>query len=257
MKGSVSIRWLLLTMSVMTLGGCAAPAKLEPAKPTLTAASTIPVKIALFQDKSGSTGWTRTPQLTEATLKILTDLVKESSGELAFGLLRDRSNKGLVRLRVEPCPLAPSKPEKTKRVYQDSRAMTKYRREKVQHEEAMSHWEEEMDRRIKGFLSDIRPLLEQPPDAQCTSIWEAVTRGDLYLSEDDASWPLPPHKWAVYVTDGIHNCGPGKTATLKSGATLVVINGDSQTGNLGPLQPKVFESIEAAFRYVKATEGGN
>jgi hypothetical protein len=97
-------------------------------------------------------------------------------------------------------------------------------------------------------------LLDQPADARCTSIWEAVSRGDLYLAEDDASWQRPPHKWAIYVTDGVHNCGPDCAATLKGAVTRVVINGDSQTGGLAQLQPKVFESVEAAFRFLDATE---
>jgi hypothetical protein len=240
----------------LVLYGCTESRKQDPAQPPLEVKEAVPVKIALFQDKSGSTNWSRTPQLTETTVKILIDILKEKSGELAFGLFRDHSNKGLVRLRIDARPAAPPEPEKTGRVYQDARAMNRYRREKAQHDEALERWEKEMEQRVKGFLADVRPLLEQPADARCTSIWEAVIRGDLYLAEDDASWPQPPHEWALYVTDGVHNCGPDRTARLKSGASLVVINGEAQTGNLASLQPKVFESIEAAFRYLSATEGG-
>ena len=246
----------ILTVLALVMTGCGQPAKQEAAASPAPVEQIAPVKIVVFQDKSGSTSWSRTPQLNEATFKILIDVVKEKSGELAFGLFRDRSNKGLVRLRIDASPAAPPEPEKTKHVYQDARAMNRYRREKAQHDEALTKWEEETERRIKGFLSEIRPLLEQPADARCTSVWEAVLRGDLYLSEDDASWPQPPHKWALYVTDGVHNCGPDRTAALKSGATLVVANGEAQTGNLASLQPKVFESIEAAFRFLEATEGG-
>lgn len=252
---SNAVRVIALLL-VLILAGCSAPAQQEHAAPLITVEKASPVKIVIFQDKSGSTSWTRTPQLTDAALKILIDVVKEKSGELAFGLLRDRSNKGLVRLRIDPRPVTPSEPKKTKHVYQDARAMNRYRREKAQHNEALEQWEDEMEERIKKFLSGVRPLLEQPADARCTSVWEAVIRGDLYLAEDDASWPRPPHKWALYVTDGVHNCGPDRPAALKSGASLIVVNGEAQTGNLASLQPKVFESIEAAFRYLTATEGG-
>lgn len=239
----------------LLLMGCAIPTEDRSVQPPILEHS-VPVKIALFQDKSGSTGWTRTPQLTDSTLKIILDLVKERSGELAFGLLRDRSNKGLVRLRIDGRPAQPAKPTKTRRVYQDARAMGQYRKEEAEYDAALATWQADTDRRVAAFTSDLRPLLDQPSDSRCTSIWEAVARGDLYLSEDDASWPTKPAKWAIYVTDGIHNCGPGRTASLKSGAGLIVINGEAQTGSLGPLQPKVFESIESAFRYLQATEGG-
>jgi hypothetical protein len=253
---SVLVMLTVATVLNLLLVACTAATEPGSAKES-EIKNTVPVKIALFQDKSGSAGWSRTPQLTEATLRILIDLVREKTGEIALGLFRDRSNKGLVRLRIDARPEEPQKPAKTRRVYEDARAMRQYRSDMAKYEEALARWGEQADQRIAAFLSEVRLLLEQPADARCTSIWEAINRGDLFLSEDDASWRRGPHKWAVYATDGIHNCGPGSAATLMSGATLIIINGEARTGSLEPLQPKVFESIEAAFRYVSATEGGN
>ena len=60
----------------------------------------VAVRAVVLQDQTGSVNWTRTPTLCYEDLKPLVNLVRERSGEVAFGLIRDSSNRGLIRLAV-------------------------------------------------------------------------------------------------------------------------------------------------------------
>src|ERR1700687_2482706 len=51
------------------------------------------VRIVVFQDKSRSVNQTRTVQITEEDLLFLIDVLRVTSGELAFGVVDDRSDK--------------------------------------------------------------------------------------------------------------------------------------------------------------------
>ena len=60
----------------------------------------VAVRAVVLQDQTGSVNWTRTPTLCYEDLIPLVNLVRERSGELAFGLIRDSSNRGLLRLAI-------------------------------------------------------------------------------------------------------------------------------------------------------------
>jgi hypothetical protein len=76
---------------------------------------------------------------------------------------------------------------------------------------------------------------------------------DLFLAEDDAAWGGTASRWALLVTDGKDNVGE-PAASLSSGARLVIVNGSGSTGELAPLNPMPFESLDAAVRYLIAQE---
>jgi hypothetical protein len=222
--------------------------------PSVTSRS--PVRIAVLQDKTGSTGWTRTPQLTTAQLDLLIEVLRPGGGELGFGLIRDQSDRGLVRLRIDPPPEPVATPRKTGRPFKDVRLMEQYRADQAKFHQMLSLWETETDLSIARFRKDVQPLLDRRANAKSTDIWGAVRRADLFLAEDDAAWGCATHRWAVFASDGLHNRRVVKPAPFRSGARVLVINSAAQFGSLTALRAEAFESVEAAFRHISAIEGG-
>ena len=134
--------------------------------------------------------------------------------------------------------------------------MEQYRNDLVQFQQKLAAWQAETDERIARFKKDVQPLLDQRADAKSTDIWGAVSRADLFLAEDEAAWRRATHRWAVFASDGLHNRGMVKPAPFRSGARILVINSAAQFGSLTALHPEAFESVEAAFRHISATEWG-
>src|SRR5512135_1608073 len=104
-------RTLLVTTVVVFAIGCT-PAGESKSADTVSAisptnAECIPVRVAIFQDKSGSTNWTGTPTLKVEDVEPLVDLLSYCGGELGFGLISDNSNRGLIRLIIDPQPMKP------------------------------------------------------------------------------------------------------------------------------------------------------
>src|SRR5262249_23059300 len=87
-------------------GATAAAAEVESKGPA------TPLRISVIQDKSLSTGETRTPQLLISDLDPLVELLGQTGGELAVGIIHDRSNLGFIRLRIDSPPDEPVTPAK-------------------------------------------------------------------------------------------------------------------------------------------------
>ena len=247
---------LLIASFDITGCGTASKANAPAREPAATLQKASPVKVAFFEDKTGSVNWTRTPQPTLDELQMLVDLLCHTGGELGVGLIRDNSNRGLLRLRIEPPPEDVPPLQKSGRPFADARRMEQYRKDKAVFQQKLAVWQTETDARIARFRKNTQPLLDQRSDARSTDVWSAVRRADVFLGEDDAAWHRPTHRWAVFATDGLHNRRAVKAVVMKSGARIIVINSDAQFGCLAPLHPELFESIDAAFRHLRAAEGG-
>jgi len=63
-----------------------------------------PIRMVVFQDKTGSSATTRTSQLNEDDFTAPIGLLRCTGGELAVGIVDDVSNIPLARLRIEPPP---------------------------------------------------------------------------------------------------------------------------------------------------------
>ncbi len=200
----------------------------------------VPVRIALLLDQTGSANWTQTPQLRREDLEPLIELVKRCGGELGLGLIREQSNRGLVRLRLERPPEMPE-------VVNPLRAL----KIRPLYEQRRKQWEAESAEQIRQFRETAALLLVRPANARCTDLWGAVLRADLFLAEEDAAWGAELSRWPVLVTDGQHNCGAGPVS-IRSQPSFVVVNGSASLGDLSPLRPLRFESVPAAFRFVVA-----
>jgi hypothetical protein len=214
-----------------------------------------PIRIVVLQDKTESANWTRTPQITVADLDPIFDLLKQLSGELAFGLVRDSSNRGLVRVRIGAAPLEPRKPQRAGRSFDDMRSAREYREQHADWERKLVAWKTETEAKIVLFKAAVEPLIKQKADAPATDLWGAVRRADLLLAEPVAGH-MTLHAWLLASTDGGHNRGPILNGELRSGARLVIVNAADESGSLASLHPLRFESLLAAIRFLVETESG-
>jgi hypothetical protein len=103
----------------------------------------------------------------------------------------------------------------------------------------------------------VTALLDRPAEAARSPVWDAVARADWFLAEPEAP-PTPGARRAlVLVSDGIDDVRgrPGlrrePLRTLRSGATVLIVNGGATVGSLAALAPLPFESFDAAVRYLE------
>jgi hypothetical protein len=213
-----------------------------------------PIKIVVFQDKTGSANTTRTEQLTELEFASPISLLRCAGGELAVGIVDDVSNTSLARLRIEPPPTLEVEGQASnvfERAQQDAASQQRLN----DYNQAVNKWRAETDKRVGVFLAQISKVLQQRPNAKMTNVWSAVSRADLFLSESDATWPRPTRRYAIFNSDGV-DTARSKPIAIKSGAQLIVVNGIGSTGVFQSLNPERFESIQAAFQFISAKEMG-
>jgi len=216
--------------------------------------SRSPIRIVLFQDKTGSANDTRTVQLTEADFAAPIKLLRCTGGELGVGVVDDLSNRPLVRLRIDAPPAPPALPQ-ARNVFQRAADDGDYQQRMKDYNDGVAKWTLETDRRVQAFLAQAGQLLKQKANAKKTNVWSAVARADLYLNESDATWPRPTHRYAVFNSDAV-DTARSKAIELKSGAQLIVVNGVGSVGVLDSLKPDRFEAVQAAFDFIAAKELG-
>lgn len=213
-----------------------------------------PVKLALISDQTLSMNWARTSPLTIHDLESLRNLYHSCGGEIIFGLIRDQSNRGLIRTRFPVLPPAPQKPQTQDDMFKDAESEDTYQQQLIKWKESCDKRRLNVDHLFDEFLVAIKPLLEQKANAQKSDIWSAVGRADLALSESDASWPLPTRRYLLLISDGLDTVGKPSTP-LQSGAKVTLVNGSTSLGSLTSLNPMRFESIKAAIQEIVAIEG--
>jgi len=251
----------VLVVVALVQSGCSttpmpAAAKSEPAQVSAAAQTKptrSPLRIALIQDKSLSTGETRTPQLKVEDLDPLLELLGLMGGELAVGIIHDRSNLAFARLRIDAGPEEPAAVVESDNPFErrDQRAAQRKLKEKF--EEREQSWREDMQTRIGEFQGAVDPMLSMAADANHSPVWDAVKRADLFLSESDSDGNTEPRRYAVLITDGIDDVG-ARPVPINSRTRILVVNGAGQLGALAVLKPQRFESIAAAVRYIVGLE---
>lgn len=213
-----------------------------------------PIKIVVFQDKTGSANTTRTEQLTEQDFALPIRLLRCTGGELAVGIVDDVSNTSLARLRIEPPPTPPVALQ-VSNVFERAQQDAAFQQHLNDYNEAVNKWRAETDSRAGAFLAQISKVLQQKSNARKTNVWSAISRADLFLNESDATWPRPTRRYAVFNSDGV-DTARSKPIAIKSGAQLILVNGIGSTGVFQSLNPERFESVQAAFQFISAKEMG-
>jgi hypothetical protein len=251
---------MLGTATMIATAACMASACIERAsttdgETTIVSSSTEcrPVKIALIADKSKSAPGTRTPTLTLDDVESLIQVLASCGGELAVGVIHDRITDPFVRLRLDAQPKRPADSQ--------ARNVLRQRREQAAieraHTEALQLWEDEADSRVEAFSERVVPLVDHPVDADWSPVWDGVVRGDLFLAEREHVPVSDARRVLILVSDAIDDVrgAPAQRRpplrTLRSDAALLIVNGAGSGGSLTALAPELFESFDAARRYVE------
>lgn len=263
---------------LFTLATSACQRVTDPASPPMSRATDppamrmiiAPVEIGLMIDKTGSTKWTRTQQLEPEDLKPLIDLLRRTGGEIGVGLISDDSNRSLLRLRVEVPPIEPKVDiqdpqvgdldayEAAQKQRDNNAKRAELEKNQVSYLDAKTAWEKQTGQDIQQFSLELKKLLSVKPKFGASDVWGGIARCELFLAEDNSVWPqgATPHRFLALVSDGQHNVASNSQVSLNSGARLLLINGSRSVGELGHLNPLMFESAQAAFLYITTIEGG-
>ena len=261
MKYPVLLSIIILSLCAGLLIGCGLDPDAAGQESTLEAEEADvcnrPVKVVFQQDKTGSATEHYTPQFALADLEPLFDGLQRCGGELAVGLINQQSNRTLTRLFLpEPSLNAPPrKPSENGNPFYVKEAMAAYEDSLTVYQQEQNLLARESQARIDTFKARAATLLESAPDAKRTDVWGAVRRAELLLAEPDHGWTQPPQKYMVIISDALDNAkAPPVEVPLKSGATVVLVNGAPTLGSLEALEPVRFESISSAIRYITQAE---
>lgn len=233
----------LLMVSLLT--GCPS----TPPPPLPPPVQVTALKVGLMLDKSGSANSTRTAQPSVEDIQPIIDKTREVGGEFAVGLISDDSNRPLIRLRIDPPPVEPVKPNDVGDADQIATEYDKYNKDQKVYEKQAKAWEQETEKRINKFVSEIEPILRLKANARRSDVLNALNRVDLYLGEKDPVFSTNIRKVIILNSDAQDNV-KAKLNTLNSGARLIVVNGIGSVGSLKALNPELFESLKSAVNHI-------
>lgn len=245
----------LLATAVCMTTACVSPAGARAKDDAVVApeARCAPVKVVLIADKSKSAPGMRTPTVSLDDIESIIDIIATCGGELAVGVIHDRITDPFVRLRLDARP--------QKQADSQARNVLRQRRQQAALERAhaadLQAWEDEAVSRIETFGELARPLIERPADANWSPVWDSVARGDLFLSERERGPAADAHRLLILCSDSADDVRGAAAQrrtpmqSLKSGATILIVNGAGSAGSLAALSPELFESFDAAVRYVR------
>jgi hypothetical protein len=248
---------MILVLAIVVVASCALDIRGAESE-TIAAVPQhpAPFRMVVFVDQSRSMVTARVSPVTSANLAVVYERLAASGGELALGLIRDQSDRPLVRLFVPAPPQAPpSKPAPTN-IFAASAARKRELGQLVQLEASRRFWRADVAARQAAFTRAIEPLLARISDAPATDIWSACRRADIFLSEPNV-FARPTLNFVVLVSDGIETASDAAPPRLNASAQLLLVNGSGETGHLGALAPIRFESVEAALRYAVDAGGSN
>jgi hypothetical protein len=224
------------------------------ASPLPTVSQQPVMRVALFIDQTGSMEQARVAHVTADSLKPLLDRLQVAGGELAVGLIRDRSDAPLARVFVAAPPVAPVfPPRKTANIFEKANERKREDEERARYAARQQAWRADAAARINAFAESIAPLFENA-DAPATDIHAALLRGDVFVSEPNA-FGQPVTNVVILVTDGVETVNPETPSQFRAPADLLLVNGTGSQGQLEALHPTRFEALDAAIRYV--LEGGS
>ncbi len=210
---------------------------------------TAPTRVVLLVDKTGSAERHRTPLVKPEDLDPLYEILLACGGEIAAGQITDRSNRPLLRVRLdEPeLPPPPTSQDRNPFEYGPLRRAELARRQLV--EEHNRQREQDGAERIRLFDQELSPLLSAAPSHPCSDVNGGLNRAALFHEEPDLTWNRAPRKYTLMVSDAEHNCGAPQRHPL-AGVRLMMINGEAGYGSLRPDEAVRLERFDAALRLI-------
>lgn len=260
-SGAVIITCALLFCVSLIFAGCGkssgTPLSEQSAQSVAVKASqnlSTPCLFSVFDDKSRSVKSARIAPIQEQDLLALINVLRQTGGELSFGLIGESRMRPLLRLRIPVSPPLPVK-RNSQNAFERAEQDSAFQEAMESYEAKRKQWEADVNQRIAVFMEAARPRLHEPAKAKATDIASALARAELFLNEPGAVWPAETHRLIILNSDGIATTNR-KPVEIKSGARLLLINGSGSLFRLEPLHPLRFESKQAALDYIASTELG-
>lgn len=110
-------------------------------------------------------------------------------------------------------------------------------------------WQATARQQIEEFKTQLEPKLNREANCQQTDIYSVITSTNLIFNEERVNWSQPPKKFALYVTDGLHDAD-GQPVKLTKDAELLLVNGSGSTGIFTEGTYKQFEGVPNAINYL-------
>ena len=252
---------IVVLVGFLTLGGltvcqtsCSTEKSTEvvktSAKEPISVKQPVFLKIAVMPDRSGSIDSTRTPEITMTQLEKIIALVRENSGEIAFGFIDDDSNQPFIRLRIEPRPTPPPKPDEKNNPFDEEKVLADYKKKMREFKILDQKWLTETNQRILTFKADAQGLIDCLHDRECrskvTDVLEGIKRADLFLNEKETVNSMM--RVMLLISDGLETVKPEATPpALKSNPQIIVVNGSASLGVLKNYDVDAVEGIDRAI----------
>jgi hypothetical protein len=112
----------------------------------------------------------------------------------------------------------------------------------------MKRYRQSLSSEVKGFRRKLKSLLSAPADAKRSDIRRALVRSELFFNEPTVG-DMETKRFGILLTDGLDNVSES-LPKIRSDATYLVVNGTGTLGVLKDLEPKRFESPDAAIEFV-------
>jgi hypothetical protein len=211
-----------------------------------------PSRVAVVQDQTGSREESLTPVLSPTDLQPLVELLLACGGELRVGEIHDSSPTAFAALRIEEPPsIEPEPQDWPANPFVRAEARAAYDDERRLSESKRVAWLTESEARIDAFSSALAERWAEQRLARRSDVWSAVERAQLFLQEPGSGYRRPVHRWMLVLSDGEHTAASRPRAfQLDPEITLVLVNSAGRQGDLGRLQPRRFESLDAAIRWI-------
>ena len=208
-----------------------------------------PLRFVVFQDKTDSGNWNRTPQISAGDLEPIVERATVCGGQVAVGLVGADSNRPLVRLHVDAPPSPPQEPDLEGNPFFAAEALEAYEKEREAYEAAAATHQRRVRSETERFLQQAGELLASAPDQMRTDVWGAVDRGAYVFGEPTDGWALSPQDVLVLITDAEDNVATERVP-LPGGVSVYLVNGNPVLGPLEGLNPIRVEAFDAVVRAV-------
>jgi hypothetical protein len=206
-----------------------------------------PLRVGVAVDKTGSSTPNGVGLVKGENFSSLLELLRLRGGDIGVGLIREDSNKPLLRLRIDP-PVREGSADVPENPYERVEFEAKEK-------EAAAGRANKIDAQLLEFTEKLQSLLSIPADAKKTDICSAIERVDLFLQEDDKRWGNID-RYAVFVTDGIDNVSAKPCTKMASNTTALLVRGVGGDGVFKGWEILTFEGLDAAFSWIESSQRG-